>query len=499
MVLNSSTTVYAGVPIGTTPLLGSGSYKPMLALANFGTTAAHVTVALSTTIADSPQRAVLTTAAVPAGHSMMLTLPVKQGSPELQNSFVITADAAAGSVMTKLVAISDGPLHEVELLGKDQEDPPNAGQHPWSDRDGSEATLLLFDHSDSGQSVRVSIGYSGGIWQKTYQIQSMATLAISVRALVEQEIPDDGGHLLPSGLDEGAIVWKATRGTIAGRLLQSDAATAMARSFSCYLYYYIGGPVTISNGNPTITVGDHATLGPSQAHELGSDQGYCDSLGDDQGAYHGAIYSWSDQGPNNNLSWDTNDGSGWTVQGTAAGQENVEVSMEDANCGTYADSTVTVSTAIPSSETTALYGTINITKGVFVMSLNPGTYNYDGHNVSEHNYATGTNSCYWTGANMVQYPSVSGDTWLVGGDGSSHNHYGLDSIGFASDAVNYIQQNAPEHDVDMPCVVTFYQLMAFEIDANTYQGYVQNVLTQTIGSNTVNVCRAGVCTGTIQF
>jgi hypothetical protein len=29
--------------------------------------------------------------------------------------------------------------------------------------------------------------------------------------------------------------------------------------------------------------------------------------------------------------------------------------------------------------------------------------------------------------------------------------------------------------------------------------YVTNLLTQTVGSNTVQVCRAGVCSGTIPY
>lgn len=100
---------------------------------------------------------------------------------------------------------------------------------------------------------------------------------------------------------------------------------------------------------------------------------------------------------------------------------------------------------------------------------------------------------------MVQYPSVAGSYWTVGANGSSHNQYGIDSIGFDSAGVNYIQTNAPENDIELPCVVTFYQQMTYEHDANTFFAYANNVDTQTIGSTTVNVCRAGVCTGTIQF
>jgi hypothetical protein len=52
---------------------------------------------------------------------------------------------------------------------------------------------------------------------------------------------------------------------------------------------------------------------------------------------------------------------------------------------------------------------------------------------------------------------------------------------------------------DFPCTLTWYQQMTYEGDANTFYNYANNVLTQTIGSNTVQVCRAGVCTNTIPF
>ena len=84
---------------------------------------------------------------------------------------------------------------------------------------------------------------------------------------------------------------------------------------------------------------------------------------------------------------------------------------------------------------------------------------------------------------------------MVGENGSAHDQYGVDSIGFPYDTVNTIQNEAPEHDVDLPCVVTFYQEMMYAL----FYDYAENVDTQTISYNTVSVCRAGVCTGTIPF
>jgi len=156
---------------------------------------------------------------------------------------------------------------------------------------------------------------------------------------------------------------------------------------------------------------------------------------------------------------------------------------------------------IPTSETTALYNppTYKYTEGSFVMTLNPGGPDYDGHYVTENNYQTGTDTCYWAGAKIANPPSVVGSSWLVGENGSGHNQYGVDSIGFDYTGVNYIQQNAAQNGIEFPCVVTFYQEMTYETAADTWWEYAENIDTQTIGSNTVKVCRAGVCTATIPF
>lgn len=131
------------------------------------------------------------------------------------------------------------------------------------------------------------------------------------------------------------------------------------------------------------------------------------------------------------------------------------------------------------------------------MTLNPSTYSYDTHFVEERSPSQGSNSCWWSGPN--QNPTVQGSTWTVGQSPAGHNQYGLDGIGFASGVVNLIQTQGPAHGVTFPCVVTIYQEMTYEGDASTFYVYAENVLTQTIGSNTVKVCRAGRCSGTIPF
>jgi hypothetical protein len=41
--------------------------------------------------------------------------------------------------------------------------------------------------------------------------------------------------------------------------------------------------------------------------------------------------------------------------------------------------------------------------------------------------------------------------------------------------------------------------MTYEGDASTFFAYAENVLTQTVTSTTVKVCRASICSPTIPF
>ena len=134
------------------------------------------------------------------------------------------------------------------------------------------------------------------------------------------------------------------------------------------------------------------------------------------------------------------------------------------------------------------------------MTLHPDIYTYDNHTVEENSPAPGTNTCWWPGTNpAAQFPTVTGSWWTVAQGGNPHNAYGGDGIGYTSAAVNEIQQDGPAHGIAFPCTLTWYQEMSYEVDANTFDVYANNVLTQTIGSNTVQVCRAGVCTNIVPF
>ena len=160
-----------------------------------------------------------------------------------------------------------------------------------------------------------------------------------------------------------------------------------------------------------------------------------------------------------------------------------------------AETYVPIFVQVPAGEITEFNGTYQISAGQFLMTLEPSSNNYDGNTVTESSPVIGVNSCWWSGSNMEQYPTVEGSTWTVGQGSAGHNQYGLDTVGYGSGVVNLIQTQGAAHGVEFPCTIDIYQSMNYEnVDL-----YVTNLLTQTVGSNTVNVCRAGVCSGTIHY
>ena len=240
----SANSMFGGVPVGTTTELGGGNYVPALSLANFSSKAAHVTIQYAETSEGASSTHDIQSITVPPGQTRDLVLDNLQGDPDLQNSFLVLSDASPGDLLTKLISVTPLRPGEVEMLGKDQLDRENVGTQPWSIEDGTESTLLLFNHSNAPQTFHVLISGGTSIWQKDYELQSMETEGINIGDLIANKTKDDSGKTIPADATSGEVTWViGLHGVGRGRILQSNATTGMARSFSC------GGYATIASAN----------------------------------------------------------------------------------------------------------------------------------------------------------------------------------------------------------------------------------------------------------
>jgi hypothetical protein len=143
----------------------------------------------------------------------------------------------------------------------DENDSNNAGNHPWSLEDQSESTLLLFNPSQEVLKFTVAIQNGTLLWQRVFNLEPMQTESISLGNLIQDQVKDDKGILLPKDLRSGQVGWRSPL-TGKGRLLQSNRNLQMARSFSCGTRYDVCG---ITNN----AMGGHINVGASNV-SLGS-------------------------------------------------------------------------------------------------------------------------------------------------------------------------------------------------------------------------------------
>lgn len=331
----TSTTIFPGLPVGSATLLPGGYYLPELSVANFSSSPAHVTVTYSRTAGDTPQVKTVDTLVVPAGRTATANLPGLQGDPNLQNSFEVVSDQPAGEVLDKISSRSGTGIRWVELPGKDMDSRISGGNHPWTVADGTDSTILLFNQTASAEDFIVLVSSGQTVWTKKYTLDPLATRAIDINELIQDQVKDNHGYTLPRSAKRGQANWFETRQFGgAGRLLQSNPAQYAARSFSCGEYIVVTGG-DWQSGTTTEGVGQVVNIGSLLAQESMTEGLSCG--GTYVGESNGFNYSWSSL--NTSIANISGQSSGYdfnspTVQGVSPGTATIQGYVSDQyGCG----------------------------------------------------------------------------------------------------------------------------------------------------------------------
>jgi hypothetical protein len=343
----SGTTAFPAVPVGSSPSLSVGTFVPQVSLANFSAKGRNVRIVYSRTSGPMLEVRTVKTIVVPAMSSTSVSLIGLEGDPQITNSFVAISDAAPGELMTKLVAKSDSVLHQVEVLGKDEMGVENAGNHPWSLRQGTESVLFLFNPGSEVQpfTVIVSTGNTVG-WRKKYELKPMETTAIDIRRLLQDQLPDDSKTTLPPDALYGEVTWISPgKNPGMGRILQSNSDAAMARSFSCTYTSAPCSPATVDVAPSQIPLGGTGLADFNYSIcAVPQGQSGCGSHVTNNGS--GFPTHWNSGGPISVKPTGTpGEEINADITGNAAGSGSVSAAVAGNGCGTGAGASVPVNPA----------------------------------------------------------------------------------------------------------------------------------------------------------
>ena len=109
---------------------------------------------------------------------------------------------------------------------------------------------------------------------------------------------------------------------------------------------------------------------------------------------------------------------------------------------------------------------------------------FAGRYVTEGNYSTGSDYCYWSGSSHLAYVSVTGATWGV----TSYNNLNDDDyLGWETSDITYYRNNGRS-----PCQTNLFQSMSINTTSNGWVDYIHNILQLGITYSTVWNQRASV-------
>ncbi|MGO9323783.1 MAG: IPT/TIG domain-containing protein [Terracidiphilus sp.] len=351
----TSTTVFAGLPVGSAALLPGGDYVPALSVANFSSSPAQITVQYSQTTGDTPEVKTVATLTVPAGGTASAELTGLEGDPDLQNSFEVVSDQPPGEVFDNISSNSETGIRRVSLPGKDRDNSHNAGNHPWTVADGTDSTILLFNETSATESFPVLVSSGQAVWSKKYSLAPLATKAIDINEVIADQVKDDKGYVFPKSLQSGQANWYETPqsgGT--GRVLQSNPERYSARSFSCGEHSVILGADFYPN-DTSESDGQTNDFGEIEAQfGLTEDYGGCsgDYVGDGDAEY----YFWSLLDPSMAAISGSADGSSVSVEGLSPGTASIEGNVEDADSGDYCEAGTSAPMTVTGDQTPVITG-----------------------------------------------------------------------------------------------------------------------------------------------
>lgn len=369
------------------------------------------------------------------------------------------------------------------------------GGYPWF-IDGDSSTFVYIKNvTNEEQNYTFSVTYEGGDYSPGVKnIKARQTVVFDLRALRDNQVPDERNQTISFKAARGKIVW-SVRGrdplALLGRSEQVDLVKGISSSYACFMCCPNSfrssriAPIGFS-----MTVGGFTTVRGIER---------------DQTCYGGLTpeYYWGDTWSVNNTSVLTAAGSGEEVDVTAVGAGSASVTghwevfyytlqhnldgpyCEEGSDTTEPDSTVAVCTT-PTGETTAFAGWADSqsypTIGKWSQTLSPSSPGFAGRTVTEIDPGGGgPDNCWFNGSAISPQTAVTGGNWTV----TSNNKWEFDYVGLSATTVNYYRAQGRA-----PCSVTVPQDMVINCSTAPLP-YRSNTLGYVIGDTTVTSIRDG--------
>jgi hypothetical protein len=106
----------------------------------------------------------------------------------------------------------------------------------WSTDNGNDTMVTLWNPADEGQDFIFTLFFSGGHYDFPIHLEPRATHAFNISEIVQNQVPDKDGSVVPSTVHEGSARIAGPQGEAQHILISMDAGTYNVRKATCTWY-----------------------------------------------------------------------------------------------------------------------------------------------------------------------------------------------------------------------------------------------------------------------
>jgi hypothetical protein len=327
--ITSTSTVFAGIPIGSYDPLPGATFKPTLTIANFSRMARFATIKGST--GSGPPRVLISVPLKPF-EVQELELPPLSTSESQLGTIIVDHDGVPGAVVTTLRDEDNVDQTALTPVPKFLHPAQNGGGHPWSLEPGATSALVVFNASDKPQTLNFNLGANGLVWKKTVTMQPNELLNLKIKDIIDEINAEPTRNSKITAL-RGEISWfTPSQADVFGRTLiaRVDNSRRAIDSYSCGDYIVLCG-VDVSPSPLNIDQGSNGYLSASAEYCTSYDSTDCS--GDDYGP-GSADYYWQSEDDNTTPISGASDEESVDLYGAAVGSGGADVSASSGSCET---------------------------------------------------------------------------------------------------------------------------------------------------------------------
>ena len=215
-------------PAGTT-------FTPYSLLRNVGEQPAMVTPSIYWMEGGNARSSRLETMKLLPYQTQSLDVPALLSLAGLQNfngSFNLIFDVE-GSVLMASGSVDQKNTYVFEVMPTSVKESASQGLGYWSTKNGDDSMVTLWNPADEEQDLVFTLFFSGGHYDLPVHLGPRATRMFNISEILQNQIPDKSGTLIPPSVHEGSATISGTHAENEHILVAVDAAIYNVRKATC--------------------------------------------------------------------------------------------------------------------------------------------------------------------------------------------------------------------------------------------------------------------------